>query len=51
MKSNAIISAIICYLLSMIIIVAAIVKVSFIGAIIAGVLAYMGRDFYLSREV
>lgn len=51
MKSNAIISAIICYLFAFIAIVAAIAELSLIGAIIGGIMAYMGRSFYLSKEV
>ena len=50
MKTNAIISAIICYLLAAIVIISAIVKVSFIGFIMGGMFFYMGRNFYLSKE-
>ncbi|MBO5387658.1 MAG: hypothetical protein J6A59_05895 [Lachnospiraceae bacterium] len=51
MKSSAIISAAICYIFAFIAIVAAVINLSFIGAVIAGILAYMGRDFYRSREI
>lgn len=50
MKTNAIISAIICFILAGVILLAAIAQVSFIGALIGIALALMGRSFYKSAE-
>lgn len=51
MKSNAIISAIICFIFAAICILAAIANYSIITAIIGITIAFIGRNFYLSREM
>ena len=51
MKTNAIISAILCFIFAAFCIIAAIVKGSFIGLIIGVVAAFIGRNFYQSREI
>lgn len=51
MKTNAITSAILCFIAALVIILAAIAEGSLITLVIGLVIAYMGRNFYKSREI
>ena len=51
MKTNAIISALICFITALIVIPAAIAEGSFIGLVIGIGIALIGRNFYQSREI
>lgn len=51
MKTNAIISAILCFVFAAVCIIAAIIEGSFISLIIGIVAVFIGRNFYQSREI